>query len=67
MNKKELKRREEKEGNSQKKRSKSYTKKEKQKKVRAFGRTGYWYILTSKYCRKDQRSCDGWGRGSNIS
>jgi hypothetical protein len=39
MNKKKSKRREEKEGNN-KKRSKSYTKKEKPKKVRAYGRTG---------------------------
>jgi hypothetical protein len=55
MNKKKLKRREEKEENNKKKRSKSYTKKEKPKKL---GRM-VAYILTPKYCRKDQRSCDG--------
>ncbi len=27
-----------------------------------------WYtILTPKYCRKDQRSCDGWGGGQGVS
>jgi hypothetical protein len=40
MNKKKLKRREEKEGNNIKKRSKRYTKNEKPKIVRAYGRTG---------------------------
>jgi hypothetical protein len=40
MNKKKLKRREETEENNKKKRSKSYTIKEKPKKVRAYGRTG---------------------------
>jgi hypothetical protein len=40
MNKKKLKRREEKEENNKKKRCKSYTKKEKPKKVRAYGHTG---------------------------
>ncbi len=24
-------------------------------------------ILTPKYCRKDQRSCDGWGGGQGAS
>jgi hypothetical protein len=50
MNKKEIKRREEKEENNKNKRSKkNYMKKEKPKNIRAFGRT-----LTPKYCRKDQ-------------
>ena len=56
MNKKEIKRREEKEENNKKKRSKSYTKKEKPKKL---GVWSHQYILTPKYSRKDQRSCDG--------
>jgi hypothetical protein len=43
MKKKKLKRREEKEENNKKKISKSYTKKEKSKKIRAYGRTGtFW-------------------------
>jgi len=43
MKKKKWKRREEKEENNKKKKSKSYTKKEKPKKVRAYGRTGtFW-------------------------
>ncbi len=43
MNKKKLKRREEKEEINKKKRSTSYIKKEKPKKVRAYGRTGtFW-------------------------
>jgi len=40
MNKKEIKRREEKEENNKKKRPKNYIKKEKPKKIRAYGRTG---------------------------
>jgi hypothetical protein len=40
MNKKKLKRGEEKEKNNKKKYTKSYTKKEKPKKIRAYGRTG---------------------------
>ena len=40
MKKKKLKRREEKEENNKKKISKSYTKMEKSKKIRAYGRTG---------------------------
>ncbi len=43
MNKKKLKRREEKEKINNKKKFKSYTKKEKSKKDRAYGRTGtFW-------------------------
>jgi hypothetical protein len=66
MNKKKFKRREEREENNKKKRSKSYTKKEKSKKLE---RIVAPYILTLKYCRKDQRSCDGWGlgKGPHIS
>jgi hypothetical protein len=40
MKKKKLKRSEEKEENNKKKISKSYTKKENSKKIRAYGRTG---------------------------
>jgi hypothetical protein len=49
MNKKKLKRREEKEENNKKKRSKSCTKKEKPKKVWAYGRTALSIKLTPDY------------------
>jgi hypothetical protein len=66
MNKKKLKRREGKGENNEKKRSKRYRKKEKPKIVGAYGRTGI-HILTPKYYRKDQRSCDGWDGGQGTS
>ena len=52
MNKKKLKRREEKEENNKKKRSKSYTKKEKPKKVRTYGRTGIYNNFDPKWIKK---------------
>ncbi len=66
MNKKKLKRREEKEENNKKKRSKAIQKKKNRK---SQGVQSHRYILTLKYCRKDQRSCDGQGRdkGPHIS
>jgi hypothetical protein len=116
MNKKEIKRREEKEENNKKKRPRNYIKKEKLKKIRAYGRTRFpslpspagmsliklshgrnnsvmtslfppreSFVVTSrlgagnsrtffygvhnfapKYCRKDQRSCDGRGQGTSY-
>jgi hypothetical protein len=64
MNKKKLKRREEKEENNKKKRFKSYTKKENRKKI---GPMVAPVHFDPKILPKDQRSCDGWGKGPHIS
>jgi hypothetical protein len=62
MNKKKLKRREEKEENNKKKDPKAI---QKRKNLKKLGRMVALVLFDPKilYCRKDQRSCDGWGRG----
>ena len=67
MNKQKLKRREEYEENTKKKRSKKYRKEKPEKVGRMVAPVHNFESLTPKYCRKDQRSCDGRGGGQGTS
>ncbi len=69
MNKKKLKRREEKEENNKTKKDPKAI--QKRKNLKSQGVWSHQYILTPKYCRKDQRSYDGQGpslgqKGTNL-